>query len=574
MKLVAITVKNFRSITKAYKLQLGSMTVLIGRNNEGKSNFLRALVAGLTVLRRNHRIVRMSAGVRTVLYGNSYQYQRNGVYNWESDFPIDLQSAHPEGTSDITLEFALDDPELKVFRKKIGSNLNGNLPIKVSIGRESLVVSIPKQGPGAKGLTQKSSEIAEFVRQRLDFQYIPAVRTAQRTHEIVDEMLAEALSSVENDPKYKNAIKAIAEVQKPVLDQISQSIKQTLIQFLPAIKNVKVQIPIENRSRALRGSSEIVVDDGTPTPLKHKGDGVQSLAAIALMRHSAAAQSNARYAIIAIEEPESHLHPNAIHELRGVLQNIAEKQQVIISTHCPLFVDRTHINANIIVDSNKARSASNVSEIRDLLGVRAADNLRHAELVLIVEGSEDLATLEVLLRAASQQLGKAMHEGILVINAMDGASNLSYKASLLRDALCEYHCYLDDDDAGRRSIEAARNDGLLTDAQVNLTICNGMVESEIEDIYDPNVYRTRIERDFVLTLQVPSFRSNKKWSERMRETFLSQGKQWNDRVKSVVKAAVAEEVIASHLHALSAHKRGSFDGLVSALTVRLSSLRQ
>jgi GMP synthase PP-ATPase subunit len=101
-----------------------------------------------------------------------------------------------------------------------------------------------------------------------------------------------------------------------------------------------------------------------------------------------------------------------------------------------------------------------------------------------------------------------------------------------------------------------------------------MVESEIEDIYDPNVYRTRIERDFVLTLQVPSFRSNKKWSERMRETFLSQGKQWNDRVKSVVKAAVAEEVIASHLHALSAHKRGSFDGLVSALTVRLSSLRQ
>ena len=215
-----------------------------------------------------------------------------------------------------------------------------------------------------------------------------------------------------------------------------------------------------------------------------------------------------------------------------------------------------------------------VSEIRDLLGVRAADNLRHAELVLIVEGSEDAAALEVLLRAASQQLAKAMHEGILVINAMDGASNLPYKASLLREALCEYHCYLDDDDAGRRSIDAARNDGLLTDAQVNLTICNGMVQSEIEDIYDPDVYRPRVERDFVLSLQVPSFRSNKKWSERMRETFLSQGKQWNDRVKSSVKAAVAEEVIAFPHRALGAHKRGSFDGLVSALTVRLNSIRK
>lgn len=569
MRLVAITVKNFRSITKAYKLQLGAMTVLIGRNNEGKSNILRALVIALSVLRRSHSAFRPIGLGRLIIPG----FRASG-YSWETDFPIDLQDTQPQGTSDVTLEFELDSAELANFRRRIGSTLNGNLPVRVSIGRSgSPTVSIAKQGPGAKSLTGKSGLISEFVRQRLDFQYIPAVRTAQKAHEVVDEMLSAALSTVESDPKYKAALKAIEDLQKPVLNQLSQSIKSTLVQFLPAISDVSVQIPSENRSRALRTSSEIIINDGTPTPLKHKGDGVQSLAAIALMRHSTAAHSGTRYTIIALEEPESHLHPNAIHELRDVLHDIALKQQIIISTHCPLFVDRSRISANIIVDNNKARSAKSITEIRELLGVRAADNLRHADLVLIVEGSDDELALESLFRSNSQELGKALDDGLLVISPLDGAGNLSYKVSLLRDSLCECHCYLDNDDAGRSAFERARTDKLITDAQANFAICNGMPQAEIEDIYKLEVYQSRIERDFGMSLDVSQFRSNKKWSERMKDCFLSQGKQWNDRIKIAVKLTVAEAVASSPENALNLHKKSSFDGLVKALVNRLTNQR-
>ena len=79
--------------------------------------------------------------------------------------------------------------------------------------------------------------------------------------------------------------------------------------------------------------------------------------------------------ILAIEEPESHLHPSAIHQLRAVLADIASKHQVIMTTHCPLFVDRTSIKSNIIVHKNKAVPAKDVKEIRDILGVRASNNL-------------------------------------------------------------------------------------------------------------------------------------------------------------------------------------------------------
>jgi putative ATP-dependent endonuclease of OLD family len=193
----------------------------------------------------------------------SPHYERQGQYNWDSDFPMALQKDESDGCSEIILEFELDKPELTAFHKAIGSNLSTNLPIRIIFAREGASVTVAKQGPGAKGLTDKASEIAEFVRKRLDFQYIPAVRTAQRAHEVVDDMVATALQKVESDPKYKAALKTIGEVQKPVLDEISQSIKKTLVQFLPAIKDVKVRIGAEERTRALRMSSEIVINDGS-----------------------------------------------------------------------------------------------------------------------------------------------------------------------------------------------------------------------------------------------------------------------------------------------------------------------
>ena len=91
---------------------------------------------------------------------------------------------------------------------------------------------------------------------------------------------------MESDATYQEALKAVAMIQQPVLDKISASIKETLKEFLPAVKEVRVTIPQEERFRALRRACEIVIDDGTPTQLIRKGDGVQSLAALSLMRHA------------------------------------------------------------------------------------------------------------------------------------------------------------------------------------------------------------------------------------------------------------------------------------------------
>lgn len=565
MRLVSFTIENFRSITKAYKIHLYPWTVLIGPNNEGKSNILRALVIGMQVLTSARSLTHV--GGRIVSAGFSY----GGFYDWQTDFPVQKQKKLPNSESTLLFEFELTQDEITDFHAQIKSELNGTLPIRIALGPQQCKVSVAKKGRGAKALTQKSSLISHFIMERLDYRYIPTVRNAEAATTIVTRMLDRELEAVEKDPAYKSALDQIAALQQPILDQLSTSIKTTLVEFLPKIKDVRVIIASKARVRALR-RSEILVNDGTQTRLEFKGDGVQSLAAIALMRHASERSASGRNVIIAIEEPESHLHPIAIHALRSVLAEVAKRQQVVITTHCPLFIDRTNIGANIIVNKNKARVAKSAQEMRAILGVRASDNLLHAELVLLVEGEEDRQALSALLPITSAVLKDAWTNGVIAIDTLGGGSNVAYKASQLRDTLCACHCFLDYDKAGRDGFAKAKNAGLLTDADVNFTTCEGMPDSELEDLYDIGLYKDVIFNAFRVTLDSPKFRSNRKWSERMRDTFKQQGKDWTDSLAMEVKRRVADLVVANPASALNAHKRNAYDALSAALEQRIREL--
>src|SRR4030042_99080 len=105
MRLVSITIENYRSITKAYKIRLGSATTLVGPNNEGKSNILRALVTAMSVLSRSRR----GYGTEFRPSTRFMRYNVGGIYEWHRDFPIHLQEGSPNGQSTIILEFELSE---------------------------------------------------------------------------------------------------------------------------------------------------------------------------------------------------------------------------------------------------------------------------------------------------------------------------------------------------------------------------------------------------------------------------------------------------------------------------------
>ena len=557
MRLVNFSVTNFRSITKAHKVPVSDTTILIGRNNEGKSNLLMALNVGMALL-KEHALRRNL--IRRTILGRATS---DRIYNWDRDFPISLQERKGRTETIIRLDFFLDENERAEFRREVGSNLNGELPITIKIGKDNAAkIEVSKKGKGSITLNRKSSQIANFIATKLVFNYIPAVRTDQEAISVVTKMLEQRLEVLEQDPEYLEALEKIKQLQQPLLEKLSENIKKPLERFLPDINDVIIEITERSRRTSFVRGIDIIVDDGTPTNLSLKGDGVKSLAALGLLKDRV---KDDGASIIAIEEPESHLHPSAIHELNEVIQELGNENQVILTTHNPLFVDRGEVRTNIIVDGGKATQARSVKQIRDLLGIKASDNLVNASYVLVVEGQEDVVSLHALLSHYSDKLKRNLNNHLLIIEPIGGAGSLPYKLSLLKNSLCQYHCLLDNDTAGQQAFDRASSDGLLTNKGVTFTVCNGSPQAEFEDCLELNSYKEDVLNEFGVNLDCPEFRNNGKWSDRVRNAFLDQGKRWTESMEVDVKTTVSRSVVKNPAGALNEHKRNSIDALIGTL---------
>lgn len=556
MKLLSITIKNFRSITNASKLNLGSLSVLLGPNNEGKSNVLRALVLAMKVVLGRLRELRRVGSAPA-----------EDIYDWERDFPVALQESKPDGVSEFVLEFSLSKEDEEGFLLEVGSKVKTPLPIEVTIGAQGVPkVVVRKRGPGSAKVTEKRTQIASFLSRRLDFDYIPAVRTADVVDGVIRSLLLRAFVSLDRDPKYDAAVKKVREIQQPIFDALSSSVRDTLAQFLPSVSKVTVSLGPETRRYDYLRRVELLVDDGNETELRYKGDGVQSLAALALLRFAAERERGDKDVVLAIEEPESHLHPRAIHELHEVLMRLASVQQVVLTTHSQLFVDRQVVSRNIIVQKGKAVPAKSIQEVRKVLGVRPADNLLHADVVLIVEGEDDRIALGSILSDRSSALAKALSSNRLSIDTLGGASNLSYKAGLLRSALCDYLCFMDDDQEGRKAVRLAQDEGLVRPADVNFAKLPHLVESEFEDLLDEQFWEAVLQKDFGLNAFVPrKGDQKKKWSDRVYSMFQTAGKTWDDSTEAAIKLTLAKAVAASPKQAVRKSTAGPIDNLVLSL---------
>lgn len=557
MRLISFSVTNFRSITEAHRIPIGDSTVIIGKNNEGKSNLLRALSVAMKALTSH-------AGEDTQ---SLYDARKNHGYNWRRDFPISLQARTSSTDSIFRLEFSLIDSEINEFKQEIKSNLNGSLPIEIRFNKASTAkIHVPKRGPGGTALSSKSAKIAKYIAAHIQFNYIPAIRTEEEALSVVQDMLSEKLAELEKNNEYVAALQKISDLQQPILDGVSDSIMSSLKQFLPNIKGVSVLIPPSARRTALRSQCRVEIDDGSRTLLEYKGDGVKSLAALGLLKDKRRASGAS---IIAIEEPESHLHPGAMHSLRNVIEILSKENQVVITTHCPLFVDRVSVSRNILIDGSSAKTARDIGSIRKLLGVQASDNLVNASHVLVVEGKGDVEALSAILPSLSPVIGKALKQHHLVIEPIGGAGNLSYKLAMLSNALCVTHVLLDNDEAGRKAYEKAEADGALKISDTTFVNCQGMLSSELEDCFEKTTYESEVLKEFGVNLSDKAFHGNKQWSDRAKDCFLKQGKPWTSKVEMQLKAAVAAAITNKPEIALNQHKRNSIDALVEAIEIKL-----
>ena len=527
MKIVSFTVKNYRSIVEAHKIILDNYNVMLGKNNEGKSNILRALSVCLSCI-NDYRHFKYMAYRDFKIY--------NKTYDWENDFPINLRKRKNGRKSIFELELYLDGNELSTFNNNLRTRISvHNISMRIEIGENNTPsVSFPLRGTNS--LTKKKEKVLEFLSDKITYNYIPAIRTENQAIRLIKNNIASELETLNSNQDYIDSLKKIRTMQEEFLDKISDNIKNELKEFLPKVKNVKINIEDDYRIASSISDINVYVDDGVLTNIENKGDGVKSLAVLAMLKNRKNVEGSS--SIVAIDEPEAHLHPGAINELSNTLKYISENNQVIISTHNHLFTNYLNLNNNIIVDNGKAKPAKSIAEIRSILGVRASDNLINARFVILVEGKTDEIILNNVFQRYSTTIKKSLQERTTMIFSIDGASKLEYNASRFKKDMCICLSLMDNDNEGRNAYNKVIENNDIEISNMFLCNCKGMVDSELEDCINPKVYKNIVLNDYGVNLDDSKFRNNKKWSIRIKETFESQCKPYNDKILLKVKQTV------------------------------------
>lgn len=563
MEICSLELKRFRSITETEKLNLSNFNILIGPNNEGKSNILQALVMILEYLTiRGHREYLFSSPrikftdeneseqiaktprefkpirfmFRRYLVNRDYERGYSG-YRWETDFPLMLQKADTDKVSEFNIKLKLDKRDKKALKEDYGI-IASILKVNLRFEKEYAEIQAIDEDTN-ESLDNK--KILKFLATHLRIRYIDTNRTSSTVKRIVQSTLEEELDSIKGTTKYKKAIKEIKSLERPFFKNLSEEISNGAKQFLPRIKKITL-LPTAEPEAELESKPTIIVDDGRETEIEFKGDGVKSLLSIAIILKSIGRLKD-KNTILAIEEPESHLHPKAIHDLKKTLMKLSENNQVIITTHSPLLIDNYHIGNNIIVQNSEAKPAKSIADIRKTLGVELSDNLISARLVILTEGVHDIEVLKSWL-SSSKKIKKAIEDGTIIFDALEGVSKLKDKAFLYKAIGVDVYPFLDKDKDGLEAEKIARAAGL--DLKVIFAGNSRQMASEIEDLVKEEVYVGHVNREYNLDLNNKNFtKRKKKWSGRIKQLCEDNGKseQEIDIIIPKLKKFISEQVI-------------------------------
>lgn len=576
MKIKQFTVQNYRSITKAYKLPIDEkITVLLGKNNEGKSNMLRALIGTFYIISLLRR--KATSELNEFILERRYVGRRRmgdeidsrWDYIWERDYPIMKQGRSSVKPTKFRLDLLLDKEEQIAFKNEVGNNINENLSVAIEIYKENIIVTIPKRAYGATGkvFTEKKEQIAKFISSRLDSVYIPAIRPAYLSLDILDELLSKELRVIadEEKQKYEEAINVIKKIHQDNINRIRLKLKTHLKTILRNIKDIDILCDVGTPSFSrYNNRCDIIIDDGVKTSIYEKGEGIKSLVALGIIRYS---KESEKSLTLMVEEPEAHLHSGAIKQIKQIFYEISEQNQIIITTHSPLFVNRQNIGANIIVTNNNAKQVQEISEIRESLGVAITDNLINSEIALIVEGKTDEQNIITYINNKSEKLKAALRDNRLIINYLGGVTRLAERKSLLESLVFKkVVCFLDFDNAAKDAIESAKRKLIITDNDYLQSTILGYKEAEFEDYFEFDFYKDLIPTTYENWRGILA-NKRKKWSSKIKDLYSLSGKSLSEDELVDLKNMISKKIKESKtpLTAYNAEKISSLDCLITKL---------
>ena len=349
MKLVEIKIENFRGI-RSLSLPLDNLTVLIGENNTGKSTVLEAIRLVLT---------------------RGFGIRRGGQFT-EYDFHLKDADTTPQtaGAISITLHFAEEQqdewPETvvqqmsEVIQLDTSTGLNHIWLRAEGVFQEETASFDTKWAfvnSAGEELVLRSATPINLLSRFVPVFFLSALRDASQEFGQRGQFWSGFLKSI-NLPNEKR--EEIEEMLREVNESVIGS-NAGLAEVMKKIAETKRLVPLDSTAPvALEAIPTRVFDmvgkvqvhlkssQGAKLPLYRHGEGTQSLAVLMLFQAFVASNLAEAYApestpILALEEPEAHLHPSAIRTLGSFMQTMTG--QILVTSHSGDLVSRVPVTS-------------------------------------------------------------------------------------------------------------------------------------------------------------------------------------------------------------------------------------
>lgn len=386
MYISKIEIENFRNFSKAAIKFTNGLNIIIGHNNSGKTNLIKALQLVFDrYLRGKPTIDDFNRGysnfdqppkiaiTATITECEDLVDDKNVVYEW-------LIKESPLYEAQLTYVFFLPAKHLEEYKKeaihlKVKDGKYDQDRCFKLIDKKFLKKYISRLFGGEPG----KEEVADPDNlNRFDFQFLNAIRDAEKemffgNHTLLRDVLNyfldydisngtdfEELSNTQKE-KIKERELEFEDKSKKLLKHLIERVsKNKILEYSEetgADRGGKPDFDAEISEQEMLFSLRLIVEKfGLKLPIKNNGLGYNNLLFIALilakiqMERSATMGDNAKiFPIMAIEEPEAHLHPSMqfkfLQFLDKNLNTYKQARQVFITSHS------THITSAVDLDS-------------------------------------------------------------------------------------------------------------------------------------------------------------------------------------------------------------------------------
>ena len=195
-----------------------------------------------------------------------------------------------------------------------------------------------------------------------------------------------------------NAIAKSATGLRNLLNQVATQTTEYIHSIWKEYKNVHFSL-FPNGDKI-----EITLKENTYYSFSQRSDGFKRFVSFLLLISSAVRNNKIENSLILIDEPDNSLHPSGIKYLRDELIRISEKNYVFISTHSIFMVDSNNIERHLIVKKIDEKTETTVAyedNIKDeeviykALGYSVMEAL--SEFTILFEGWRDKKLFEMAI---------------------------------------------------------------------------------------------------------------------------------------------------------------------------------